>query len=182
MAQTSAAAAPLRLFFALWPDEALRAALAAITADLAAECGGRATARANLHVTLAFLGSVPRERVAAFETMAAALPREPFELQLDTLGYWRRSGIVWAGAARVPAALLRLAADMKHGLQALGWPVDERPFAAHATLVREARRGPANPALALPPWSVSDFVLVSSTQHAGGVHYAPLGRWRLRPA
>ena len=171
-----------RLFFALWPDDAVRAALAALLARLGPECEGRAMAAANLHVTLAFLGNVPEARVPAFEALADGLTGEPFELRLDRLGYWRHNRIVWAGARAMPAALEALAADMKLALQGVGWAVDERPYAAHVTLLRDARRGPAGHDAIVPPWRVDGFVLVRSEQGAGGVRYTPVRRWPLHRA
>ena len=46
-----------RLFFALWPDEALRQQLA-VYPPMLKGCGGRLVVQDNLHITLAFLGSV----------------------------------------------------------------------------------------------------------------------------
>lgn len=179
MVPTEAAGGPLRLFFALWPDEPVRSALAGLTARTTAECGGRAMAAANLHATLAFLGNVPQQRLSEFVALADALRGERFTLQLDAVGYWRHNRIVWAGARSSPPALVRLALDLKTALERLGWPVDERPYTPHVTLVRDARRGPASQAAELPPWPVEDFALVSSTQAAGGVKYTPLRRWPL---
>ena len=51
-----------RLYFALWPDAALRATIARVAAGPAAVAGGRAVPAADLHVTLAFLGGVPAAR------------------------------------------------------------------------------------------------------------------------
>jgi 2'-5' RNA ligase len=82
----SSAPRPLRLFFALWPDDRVRAALAVLAAELAASCGGRATAPDNLHATLAFLGNVPAARLPEFERMAASLHGRRFELRLDAMG------------------------------------------------------------------------------------------------
>jgi len=47
-------------FFALWPDEALRARLVASFGAAAQAAGGRAVPAANLHVTLEFLAPSPR--------------------------------------------------------------------------------------------------------------------------
>jgi RNA 2',3'-cyclic 3'-phosphodiesterase len=169
-----------RLFFALWPDDEVRAALASLTGRLASECGGRVMAAANLHTTLAFLGNVPQDRVDSFVALADALVAAPFELPLDTVGYWRHNRIVWTGARLVPPALDHLAADMKRGIEALAWPVDDRRYAAHVTLLRDARRGPAERVAALPLWRVKDFALVCSAQGPEGVQYTPLKRWTLR--
>jgi 2'-5' RNA ligase len=169
----------LRLFFALWPEEDVRGALAALTEQVAGLCGGRPTAAPNLHVTLAFLGHVPAQRLDDFIALADGLEGEPFDLHLDTLGYWRRARIAWAGAAKVPPALVRLADDMKRALERLGWPVDERPYEPHVTLSRDAERNPGARAVTFPPWRVSDFVLVRSTQEGGGPRYTVLRRWPL---
>ena len=42
----------MRLFFALWPDDAVRAELARWSRELHALCGGRITPPEKLHVTL----------------------------------------------------------------------------------------------------------------------------------
>jgi 2'-5' RNA ligase len=63
----------LRLFVALWPDESLQRQLLAQSAPLA-ELGRRIPAR-NLHVTLAFLGSVEERKVdAVIDAMREARP------------------------------------------------------------------------------------------------------------
>jgi 2'-5' RNA ligase len=169
-----------RLFFALWPDDEVRGALASLTGQVAGECGGRAVAAANLHATLAFLGNVPHERIDSFIALADALVAAPFALPLDTVGYWRHNRIVWTGTRIVPPALAHLAADMKRGIEALAWPVDDRRYAAHVTLLRDARRGPADRVAALPLWRVNDFALVRSAPGSEGVQYTPLRRWTLR--
>ncbi|MGE5524718.1 MAG: RNA 2',3'-cyclic phosphodiesterase [Rhodospirillaceae bacterium] len=180
MAPTDAPKTTVRLFFALWPDDGVRAALASLTARLRSDCGGRAMAASNLHATLAFLGNVPQERVVEFTDVADSLTGDPFDLNLDALGYWRHNRIVWAGTRTMPAALAGLAAGMKAAIQRLRWPVDERPYTAHVTLLRDARHGPATHEAAIPLWRVSDFALVASTQQPGGVQYTPLQCWKLR--
>ena len=52
---TTAIPENLRLFYALWPDQATRAALMRLQSGLA----GRRIAPGNLHLTLAFLGMQP---------------------------------------------------------------------------------------------------------------------------
>jgi RNA 2',3'-cyclic 3'-phosphodiesterase len=172
-------AASVRLFFALWPDEQVRAALGALTARLARRCGGRATASANLHVTLAFLGNVPQRRRDDFIAIGDGMRGAPFDLQLDTVGYWRHNRIVWAGARTAPGALAALAAAFRQALADIAWPVDDRPYAPHVTLIRDARDGPGPEPARLPRWHVEDFALVKSEQTAGRVAYTPIRRWPL---
>lgn len=179
LAKAAGSPPPLRLFFALWPDERVRRALAALGATLKRECGGREMDAGNLHATLAFLGNVPADQVDAFVGLAEGLNGERFELALDSVGYWRHNRIVWAGATEVPAPLSALADRMREAVRALRWPVDERPYMPHITLLRDARHGPQQRNAALPVWPVDEFVLVSSTHTDNGVRYAPLKRWRL---
>jgi len=174
------AAKTSRVFFALWPDEPVRASLAQLTQALQGECGGRVMAAPNIHATLAFIGNVPSERVADLEALASAINGTAFELSIDVLSYWRHNRIVWAGTSACPVALATLAADFQHALQADGWHVDERPYVLHITLLRDARRGPATSALQAIRWSISRFALVLSHNDAAGTHYTPLTFWRLR--
>jgi 2'-5' RNA ligase len=99
----------MRLFFALWPDAAVRAQLARWSALCHASSGGRPTRPQNLHATLAFLGEVAPARLPALSALAAQSVAPPFELALDHVGYWRRHRIVYAGTRQSPPAQLHLA-------------------------------------------------------------------------
>ncbi len=54
-----------RLFFALWPSATMQSELSVATRDAGADCGGRPTGRESLHLTLAFLGPLPRRQSAS---------------------------------------------------------------------------------------------------------------------
>lgn len=168
---SGAAPARLRLFFALWPDEAARGKLAAWARGAHAVAGGRAMRPQNLHLTLAFLGNVAGERVRGLAAMPAPAVRR-FELTLDCAGYWPRNRIVWAGAAAPPPALEALAAGLRERLDGAGQPYDPKPFVPHVTLLREARRA-SLPAFAPVAWPVTEVVLVQSVP---GADYAILAR------
>ena len=53
----------LRLFFALWPDETTQGALYRTGKWMHKHWGGRLMRRDTLHLTLAFLGSMPAEQL-----------------------------------------------------------------------------------------------------------------------
>lgn len=174
------AASVRRLFFALWPPAAVAALLhhAALAAQRA--CGGRPMRRDTLHVTLAFLGAVPQSRIAAAEAAAANIAANPFVLELDRLACWKHNRIVWAGCSGVPSALARLAADLADELRERGFTLDARPFAVHATLVRNADCTATMPLPAAPiDWPVADFALVESHAEAGASRYEVMRRWPL---
>ena len=109
-----------RLFFALWPDAGVCRQLVALQREARAVAGGRAMKRETLHMTLAFLGNVPADRVSAVEEVAGALRGRAFDLELDRLALWRHNHIVWAGTDRVPEALAELAAELSNGLEEAG--------------------------------------------------------------
>jgi 2'-5' RNA ligase len=168
-----------RLFFALWPAASVRTALAARALEAQAECGGRAMRAENIHLTLFFVGSIGRDRVPELERAAALVRGSPFSLVLDRVGYWRRSGIVWTGTTQCPSALADLAADLQTALAGIGIEADERPYAPHVTLVRNARRRPVSRSIQGCVWDAHEYVLVESVQVAGSVRYEPFARWTL---
>lgn len=172
----------LRLFFALWPDPATRDALAATAGRLRRTCGGKAPPAANLHLTLAFLGDVPEVRVPELADLAATLVAEPFVLELDRIGYWRQQRLVWAGPQSCPDVLAALAAALGAGLRARGFRSERRSFQPHVTLLRDARRAPAQAGCGPLAWRPTQFVL-ACTQPAGrGVRYRIAGNWPLKGA
>ena len=172
-----------RLFFALWPDPAAAALLEEAGRQRQAICGGRSMRRETLHLTLAFLGNVAICRLDSLRQLAAAIRAPAFTLRLDRLGCWHH--IVWAGCRQTPAALSDLVGQLHSSLRQAGFPIEDRPFAAHVTLLRNARcDARPEPAPSLPPidWHAVDFVLAVSQGPASGGGYAAIGRWTLAPA
>jgi RNA 2',3'-cyclic 3'-phosphodiesterase len=169
-----------RLFFALWPDDAIAGRLHAAAKMAHAACGGRIMRRESLHVTLAFLGEVAPPRMAAAEAVAAAVGGRSFLLELDRLECWKHNRIAWAGCTAAPPALMALARDLAAGLRGTGFALDARPFAAHATLLRQANCAAPLPALPEPiRWPTSDFALVESRPSLSGSRYEVVRRWPL---
>jgi 2'-5' RNA ligase len=168
-----------RVFFALWPEPAVRERLAAATRIAHGECGGRATAPEKLHLTLIFLGAIDRARLPAVRSIASAIAIPAFELHLTKIGWWRHNRLVWAGGDQCPPALQTLVSSLQSGLGREGYALDERPYAPHVTLLRNALRGPTKAAIAAVAWPVHDFALVESVAAGGGVRYEVLAQWPL---
>jgi 2'-5' RNA ligase len=143
------------------------------------ECGGRAVPDRNIHLTLVFLGDLPREHVTALETLAASIAAPRFTLDVDRLEYWRHNRIVWAGVDRCPQALQTLVERLHESLAAAGYRFDRRSYAPHLTLLRDARRAPADGRLSAVSWPVTEFTLMESVQRERGRVYEPLRNWRL---
>ncbi len=166
-----------RVFFALWPDVAAARRLDELGAQAHARCGGRRMRRDGLHMTLAFIGETPVERIDDLRAAAAQVTGEAFTLEIDRLACWRHNRIVWAGCAQAPLPLLTLVGQLRERLAEAGLPLDDRDFAAHLTLLRDARceELPAFEAIA---WLVGEFVLAASRPEGGG-NYEIIGRWPL---
>ena len=171
-----------RLFFALWPDDAVRAALARLARSLHQECAGRMIPAHNIHLTLVFLGNVANGRIPDLRALAAAIAAPSFDLIVDALDYWRHNRIVWAGTAECPEALRKLVAQLTHGLRTAGFRCEDRQYAPHITLLRAARRAPAVQATGGILWRAGDFVLMQSLRRNGAVAYEAIGRWPLGAA
>ena len=171
----------LRVFFALWPDAEARDRLGALAQEVAARTKGRAPPIANLHVTLAFVGEVPSERIDALCAIGASVAASavPFALTLDCTGTFRGTGIAWAGASSTPPSLAQLASNLADALAAQDFAVERRAFSPHVTLARRCNApGLAN--LAAPiAWTVTRLALDASEPGSGASRYRRLASWPL---
>lgn len=171
-----------RLFFALWPDEPLRARMAPL-AERVATHSGKPVPAANLHLTLAFLGQVDEGRMGCALRVGEGVAAPPFEMVLDCLGHFRQPQVAWLGPTNPPGALLALAARLAAGLTAAcGFDAESRPFHPHVTLARKVRHGFRRRAMEPLSWRVNEFVLVESKPSTESSRYEVLGRWPLRAA
>ncbi len=168
----------MRLFFALWPDDAVRAQLARWSRELHAVCGGRPTRDENLHLTLAFLGSVEEARAAEVERAASEVAPRVVTLVLDRPGYWKHNRIAWAGASVVPPELESVVSELRSALARSHIGFDPKGFVSHVTLLRDAREPKAMPALDPIPWKVDGFALVQSVTLPRGSRYEIRRSWK----
>lgn len=168
----------MRLFAAVRPPPAALAhAAAAVEAVRAREPGPRWVPPQRWHLTLAFYGEVPEDRVGPLQARldhalaGAAAPT----LALRGAGAFRRQ-VLWLGVTGDVAALRGLAA---------GLDPDARPYRPHLTVAR--LRGDPDPTSALaalsayagPPWVAAQLHLVRS--HLGPEpRYEDLASWPLR--
>ncbi len=166
-----------RLFFALWPDEALRHRLAEWQRTHL-PLGVQPTHPADLHLTLHFLGQVDEARVAALSALGDDLPGEAFTLRLDRLGHWPKPRVLWVGPSVVPSALHVLHHRLGENLHALGFRLDSRPWQAHVTLARKVSLSPEGLSFVPIAWPVREWALVESRPGDRPL-YHPLARWRL---
>ena len=180
----------LRLFFAAWPPEPAAEALHRWAAATQGAIGGRVIPVSNIHLTLAFLGSVPVERLEQalacgrrvtdrHDAGAILATGETLALRITEARYWPRSRIVWVGPKKTPEALVKLAAELERSLAEAGFELDSRGFVAHVTLLRDVPRLRGLPELPDIEWPVTEFVLVRSETAAAGSVYTILERFPL---
>ena len=188
-----------RLFFALWPDAGQRAALAHATRKAVRSSGGRPVPEESLHVTLAFLGSVPERRVAELQAIARRVAEAPEAAPLlvsfDRLVHWAKprilcaldalpsAGTEAAGAPRVGALAgapaLALAESLKSETTARGFSPDLKPFHAHVTVARKVARAPAAQPLSPVQWTFDGFALIESRTEPTGPVYSVIESYLL---
>jgi 2'-5' RNA ligase len=144
----------------------------------------------NIHLTLKFLGEIPREQTAAVADAMRAAAREgaPAQLSVQGMGVFpgmRKPRVVWIGLGGQTERLIRAAACLDDQLAFLGIDREERPFKAHLTIARvqagsDVRRLPgaieAEAGFAPLPFSASEMVLFQSDLRPQGPVYTPLAR------
>jgi RNA 2',3'-cyclic 3'-phosphodiesterase len=166
-----------RLFFALWPDAALRLALGTRVAGIAAAAAGKPQRPDQWHVTLEFMGQVPRERQPALRAAAGRVHRSSSTISFDRVEHWRKPLVVCLVASRVPAGLAELVNQLRVALTEEGFTTESRPFRPHVTLARKVHA--ATDSYLEPPfaWRCRGFALVRSVTDPAGSRYEPLDWW-----
>jgi 2'-5' RNA ligase len=189
-----------RLFFALWPDEAMQAALADATHPILATADGAAVPARNFHFTLAFLGAVPESRArelgeiatrvaSAFQEVAAVRGARaaasashantearsadaPIIITLDRIEHWHKSQILCATSTAEPVEAIALAETLKRQLTENGFAPDLKPFRAHATLARKVRHVTRDRDMPPVHWSFHECRLIESETRPSGSLYS----------
>lgn len=175
----------IRVFFAIWPDDAARKQLAGLAEQLreAMLCSGRKTKAENIHLTLVFVGEVDASKLEALCRVADEIKdsgARAFDFALEKIRHWKRNRIVYAAAGRVPQELTDLVSALADALSAAGFSLEQRTYKPHVTLMRDALCQ-SLPELAEPiTWRVREWMLVKSEQTDGGPVYTPMGRWLLK--
>jgi 2'-5' RNA ligase len=160
----------MRLFVALDLPWGLRERLA----DLAAGLGGvRWVPPENHHLTLRFIGEMPRHAAEEIDLQLAGLRARGFALEMCGVGTLQKGGrltALTAGVARNPA-LDHLRAKIETALQRAGVAPERRRFTPHVTLARMGEQAEASRVAAwiqahnlfrAAPVTVEHFTLFSS--------------------
>jgi RNA 2',3'-cyclic 3'-phosphodiesterase len=179
---------------ALSPEarEALRREIASLAGALPSVRWVNVT---SLHLTLAFLGDLEDERLAAaYEaTQAAARQGAPFQLAFDRLGIFgpaHAPRVIWAGVSGDVASLRRVQGALAGDLDQRGFPPQEHPFSPHLTLARIKDRLPTPEGTALQQrantplthtatWTVTTLDVMKSEVARPAARYTTLASYPL---
>lgn len=170
-----------RIFFALWPPDKVCEQLSEQT-RLYIPDNTRPVTRSNLHMTLAFIGSVNTKQLSDYEHAASSLRANAFSLTLDQSGYFAHARVLWLGCSKSSDALLAFVSRLNERLRLCGYQSDDRPFVPHVTLARKYRQPHAVEMPVSIEWCVNDFSLVESRSTPAGIEYHVLKSWPLVPA
>ena len=185
----------MRIFVAVEPDDAARAALAKLTSALRERSPEAARAwrwvpPENVHITLHFLGEISEERTGALISgLGPELDLPAFDVDVDQLGQVPPAGrprVLWAAVGAGRDALESLQQATGARLAAQGFPSDDRPFVPHLTLARfrdGSRRGrgqlPVLEPFAPVRWPVRAVTVLRSHLSDGPARYETIHRTRL---
>jgi 2'-5' RNA ligase len=176
-----------RLFVALRPPHAIRAALIAAMHGIS---GARWQDDDQLHLTLRFIGEVDHHRAEDIAAALGALHAAAVTARIAGVSLFERQGrahMLWAGVEpHEPITALQRKVDQL--LARVGIAPETRAFVPHITLARLNRAsGPVAPFLALhSDLASSDFIfghvtLYESEMGHGGSRYHPVARYPLEP-
>jgi 2'-5' RNA ligase len=174
------------------PEEVLDAVAGAVEPARSVRVGLRWEQRDRYHLTLQFLGPVPKLAPVVDGLAAAVGDRPAFPLQLGGAGAFPKPGrarVVWMGAAVGGADLVGLAAAVAAALRPHGYEPDRREFHPHLTLARlKVPDNVAGVLAAIGPepvgeaFTVGEVVLYQSRLSSKGPAYTVLERFPLRGA
>lgn len=167
-----------RLFFALWPDPAVAEQLAAGYAPIEVS----PNSKADLHLTVLFLGQVPESQVGALVAAAGSIQNPAIQQLLVRLEFWPQSGVIcWVGDP--VHALERLRAALERAVSNAGVELqpERMEFRPHVTLGRSLQGAPGFVPPPVEPLLLHSrrFTLAESVPRRDGRRYEQLASWFL---
>jgi 2'-5' RNA ligase len=181
----------LRLFLAVELDESLKEVVNSLMEPLRKTGADvKWVQRANLHMTLKFLGEVADEKLGLIvETARRALACcARFDIGLGGVGTFPPAGkprVIWIGIEDARAQLAAMSRSLEEAFAQVGFPPEDRPFKPHLTLGRVRspkgveRLRPALAKTAVPatkPMTVDKVLLIKSVLTSAGPIYTVLER------
>ena len=179
----------MRCFFGMGIDHHLALELVGLRDRAVRELAGaepRPVPAGNFHVTLAFLGDLPAERLPLLQDCASAMLADvrPGQIRFrEAHCFPDARSRVFALEGEPDDEALHLYRHLCQCIATAGFPVEHRDFRPHITLVRlrhsfvPAPRWPLEASL-----SVRELCLYESVPRASGTRYRIINRWELPEA
>ncbi|MGW7436793.1 RNA 2',3'-cyclic phosphodiesterase [Streptomyces sp. NPDC054849] len=185
-----AQAATVRVFIALAPpDDAKDELERELAPAYAAHPRMRWNRIEDWHITLAFLGELPRTTLTLLRPPLADLAarRRPLPLALRGAGHFDER-VLWSGIGGDLQGLHLLAAEVRTVVKECAIAFEDRPLRPHLTLARSRRSDPSCgvqttaarlTAFAGRPWQAQRLHLVASNvgRGPGPIHYRDIASW-----
>ena len=175
-----------RLFLALSIPDDVAASLATLQFGVP---GARWQNRAQLHLTLRFVGELDGLQARALHDVLTLIDAPEFTLALHGVGEFggKRPAAVWVGV-RQSDALLHLQRKIETAIQRAGFPADRQRFTPHVTLARLRGTQPGHVMDYLTdhalyssrPFTSGAFILYSSLLTSDGSIYRAEQAYRLK--
>jgi len=147
----------------------------------------------NIHLTLKFLGEIPKDLVTNFEVAISRAVSEVghFPVLIADAGVFpqrRDQRVLWIGIHDIKAQLSNLHSRLETECEREGFPRDTRPFNPHLTLARLRNREGAreiariHEELSFPSEeiTVTEVVLIRSELSSKGSNYTTISKHRLK--
>jgi 2'-5' RNA ligase len=146
--------------------------------------------RAQLHITLKFIGDAAAEQITRLDSNLSRVGgTRPFTFNLSAAGFFPNAGrarTIWLGVRDGSARLEKLAASVDRAAVAAGFEKERRAFHPHVTLARARGERPTPPVLleslekAPSLTETCDrFILMKSVLSQAGAVYSPLALYPL---
>jgi 2'-5' RNA ligase len=177
----------VRLFVAISVSAELRASFSSLLQDLRPLAPlAKFVPAENLHLTLKFLGEVPRAKLDDVRSVLSTIrSQQPVTLEFRALAFFpneRQPKVLWMDVEST-TILKSLAADIDHAMHTLGFPLETRAFTPHLTLARFYKPGVPpklrlavneNASRTLGSLNTGDFQLIESKLKPSGAEYGLL--------
>ncbi|PLJ77045.1 RNA 2',3'-cyclic phosphodiesterase [Infirmifilum sp. SLHALR2] len=146
----------------------------------------------NLHITLQFIGEIPREKVQGVASKLMEVKASSFSMELQGIGAFpnpKNPRVIWIGVRRGSEELSRLAQEVYKAVTAAGVKLEREDFQPHLTIARvkaplggEVRKIiEKNSSTFFGEQDVTKFYLIKSVLTPRGPVYTDLAEFQLLP-
>jgi 2'-5' RNA ligase len=127
---------------------------------------------------LAFVGDIDKSALPVLQSVGDGVPKSGFDVNFDSLGAWRASGVAWIAPSVLPPALQRLHAALAKSLDVTVAPNFTVSPDSFDTSITSARASLSSSSAMHPRWH-AELHLVGSELRADGPVYRDLASWDL---